>query len=282
MSMLDNLKKTKKNPVFLDDDDVDIDNMDFPLPTDTPPSRPSSSSRASASNSGFPNLGGSSGMPDMAQLQKMMESLNAAGGGMAGNAGPSTSAPAYKEPEHVTVATTPQGVVKLQPEDYKDWVCVYPCYINAEMSYKEGRKLSKEKCTKNPHAYHMALACQKLGLSVVYEGKRHPRDWANVGRVRVQLKDKNNFFIKQDIITRKQLFEAISRLMPQCQKESEVPKTIVSPLTTMTEVNAMIDEQRKAQGLPTLAEMEAEQAKNTPSPQMPPKQKMKRIQVRRR
>lgn len=49
------------------------------------------------------------------------------------------------------------------------WVCVYPCYIDADKSAQEGRKIAKEKSVKNPHAYHMAIACQKLGFSVVYE-----------------------------------------------------------------------------------------------------------------
>ena len=49
------------------------------------------------------------------------------------------------------------------------WVCVYPCYIDADKSVLEGRKIAKEKAVKNPHAYHMAVACQKLGFSVVYE-----------------------------------------------------------------------------------------------------------------
>ncbi|KAJ2958605.1 hypothetical protein NQZ79_g5771 [Umbelopsis isabellina] len=38
MSLLNNLKKTKPNAVFLeaeDEDDFDVDNMDFPLPTDS-------------------------------------------------------------------------------------------------------------------------------------------------------------------------------------------------------------------------------------------------------
>jgi signal recognition particle subunit SEC65 len=51
------------------------------------------------------------------------------------------------------------------------WVCVYPCYIDADKSAQEGRKIAKEKSVKNPHAYHMAIACQKLGFSVVYEVK---------------------------------------------------------------------------------------------------------------
>jgi signal recognition particle subunit SEC65 len=47
---------------------------------------------------------------------------------------------------------------------------VYPCYIDADKSLDQGRKIPKIKAVNKPHAYHMALAVQKLGnMSVVYE-----------------------------------------------------------------------------------------------------------------
>ncbi|KAI8354560.1 signal recognition particle, SRP19 subunit [Choanephora cucurbitarum] len=269
MSMLNNLKKAQKNHVFLDDDDMDIDNMDFPLPTEPSSSRPTG---------GMPNFGGGmpnfgqGGMPNMEQLQQMMQSMGA--GGLGDMAGPPPS-----RKDFVAVATTASGNTRqMHPDEYKDWVCVYPCYIDVDKSVLEGRKIAKEKAVKNPHAYHMAIACQKLGFSVVYEGKRHPRDWANVGRVRVQIKDKSNFFVNQEIITRKQLFAAIARLLPACQKEGDVPKSIVGPTTTLAEIEARADEERMAQGLPTLAEMQAQSAPQQPQvPAKPKKQKIKYV-----
>lgn len=42
----------------------------------------------------------------------------------------------------------------------------------------------------NPLAQDVVDACGKLGLNVVFEpGKTHPRDWANPGRARVELKE---------------------------------------------------------------------------------------------
>jgi hypothetical protein len=113
------------------------------------------------------------------------------------------------------------------------------------------------------------------------KNKRHPRDWANVGRVRVQLKNKANFFIQEDIITRKQLFVAISKLLPAVQKEGDVPKSIVTPLTTLTEIEALADEQRKAQGLPTLSEMQGPQQaiQPPPAPVKAKKQKVKYVRA---
>lgn len=122
--MLNNLKKTQKSSIFMDDDDMDIDNMDFPLPSDGGPS----------SSSG-PNLGGMQGMPDMAQMQKMMQSMgmgDMAGlgglgglggmGGMGGMGGAQRpSAPSGRDAGFVAVATGPGGNVrKMNPEEYKE------------------------------------------------------------------------------------------------------------------------------------------------------------------
>lgn len=46
---------------------------------------------------------------------------------------------------------------------------MYPCYLNSEKTVREGRKIRKDKAHKNPTAYHIAVAVQSLGLSVVYE-----------------------------------------------------------------------------------------------------------------
>lgn len=91
MSMLNKLKQTQKNPVFLDEnEDMDVDNMDFPLPTESSSSAPA-------------------GMPNFAELQKMMQNMST-------GAAP-TPAP---ESDHIAVATGPQGVRRLSPEEYKE------------------------------------------------------------------------------------------------------------------------------------------------------------------
>ncbi|KAI8340917.1 signal recognition particle, SRP19 subunit [Chlamydoabsidia padenii] len=272
MSMLKKLKENAQNPVFMDEDEDDIDNMDFPLPNNNN-AGPSSS------------RGQQQGMPNMNELQRMMQQLQAGGGmpdmsalgGMPGMPGMASAAASV--PSHVTVASGPNGVQRLDPAEYKDWVCVYPCYIDVDKSVNEGRKVIKEKAAKNPHAYHIALAANQLGFVVVYESKRHPRDWANPGRVRIQMKTKNsNFFVNNQITSRKQLFHAIAERLPQVQK-NEVPKHVLSPMTTLAEVEALADEQRKAQGLPTLAEMNAQAAaqQQPVKPVMPKKQKVKYV-----
>lgn len=136
--MLNNLKKTQKNHVFLDDDDdMDVDNMDFPLPSE--PSSSSSSSARRAPSGGVPSMGGGmpdlssmmsamggmggmggGGMPDMAQLQQMMQSMGGGLGGGAQRPGASMAAPPAKE-SVVTVASGPNGVSRqMRPEEFKE------------------------------------------------------------------------------------------------------------------------------------------------------------------
>lgn len=66
------------------------------------------------------------------------------------------------------------------------------------------------------------------------------------------------------------MFIAIAELMPIVQKESSVPSTYASPLMTLEEV----DEQRKAQGLPALSDM---QFNNPLAPQIPAKPKKQKV-----
>ncbi|KAJ2962926.1 hypothetical protein NQZ79_g1963 [Umbelopsis isabellina] len=260
MSMLNNLKKTKPNAVFLEDedeDDFDVDNMDFPLPTDSS------------------STGGATGLEDMmAKLSAGQMQRPDTGSGKAGE---------------IAVVNTPQGVQRLDPSVYKRWVCVYPCYIDAEKSLDQGRKIPKAKAVNKPHAYHMALAVQKLGnMSVVYEGKKHPADWANPGRVRVQLKN-GHFFCNPKYTSRKQLILAIADALPEIQKQNEIPKHIVSPLTSLKEIEELANEQRKAQGLPPIESSAPpptnagaiESAESSNKPKKVKKQKMKKMVVRR-
>jgi hypothetical protein len=87
----------------------------------------------------------------------------------------------------------------------------------------------------------------------------------------------------------KQLILAIADAMPEIQKENEIPKNIVSPLTSLKEIEELANEQRKAQGLPPIESsappptnagaIDAPESSN--KPKKVKKQKMKKINVRR-
>ena len=72
----------------------------------------------------------------------------------------------------------------------KKWVCLYPVYFDASRSRQEGRRVGKELAVLNPLARTMADACANVGLRVFIDvGKTHPKDWANCGRVKVEMRD---------------------------------------------------------------------------------------------
>ena len=116
------------------------------------------------------------------------------------------------------------NVSKDAPLDVEKWICVYPAYIDQERTLKEGRRLSKENCTKNPDAYAIYYVCAVLlKLQVALECKRYSRSWwdyvgRGVGRVKVNLlNEKGEKELKDptsDIIfdSRKKLFARVAAL----------------------------------------------------------------------
>jgi signal recognition particle subunit SRP19 len=73
---------------------------------------------------------------------------------------------------------------------YRKWQCLYPVYFDKSRSRAEGRRVGKELTVNSPLANEIAKAVVSLGLKAVLDVmKRHPKDWANPGRVKVMLKD---------------------------------------------------------------------------------------------
>jgi signal recognition particle subunit SRP19 len=72
----------------------------------------------------------------------------------------------------------------------KMWICLYPLYFDASKTKQQGRRVGKELAVQNPLARTIADGCAQLGLRCVFEAaKMHPKDWANVGRVKVEFRD---------------------------------------------------------------------------------------------
>ncbi|GAA5964918.1 hypothetical protein JCM21900_000019 [Sporobolomyces salmonicolor] len=82
------------------------------------------------------------------------------------------------------------GLSKVTLEEFQGWDAIYPIYIDAKRPQQDGaRRVGKQTALEWPLAEQMAKACRMLGFDTVYEpSKTHPKDWANPGRVRVQLK----------------------------------------------------------------------------------------------
>lgn len=82
----------------------------------------------------------------------------------------------------------------------KSWVCLYPVYFDATRTRAQGRKVGRELAVENPLARDIVDAVQVLGLRVGFEGdKLHPKDWANPGRVRVELRGEDGALRNKDI-----------------------------------------------------------------------------------
>ncbi|KAL2144343.1 hypothetical protein VTI28DRAFT_9251 [Corynascus sepedonium] len=72
---------------------------------------------------------------------------------------------------------------------YKSFQCLYPVYFDATRTRAEGRRVPRALAVANPLAIDIVQACASLRLQTVLEaGKLHPKDWANPGRVKVNLR----------------------------------------------------------------------------------------------
>ncbi|KAK5662851.1 hypothetical protein OQA88_6262 [Cercophora sp. LCS_1] len=94
---------------------------------------------------------------------------------------------------HQRPAQQPRGYPEMQTTTdesaYRSYQCLYPLYFDATRSRAEGRRVSKSLAVENPLATEIVSACAALRLPAVFEaGKLHPKDWANPGRVKIDLK----------------------------------------------------------------------------------------------
>ena len=67
-------------------------------------------------------------------------------------------------------------------------ITIWPQYLNENLSLKEGRKISKEDCVKDPSINEIEKALKRLGLKYELEKERaYPGKWyEKSGRVLVE------------------------------------------------------------------------------------------------
>lgn len=110
---------------------------------------------------------------------------------------PSKAAPA-PQPQQMPMPTMPAP--EPQREIPKHFQCLYPVYFDKNRTRAEGRKVGAELAVENPLARDIVDAVQMLGLNAGLEPEKlHPKDWANPGRVRVQLKNENGQLVNSKI-----------------------------------------------------------------------------------
>lgn len=92
----------------------------------------------------------------------------------------------------------------------KTHICVYPIYIDSEITQDEGRKIAKDKSIQNPNLKAMFIAAKNLGFDVILqENKRHPRDFWRFGRLYVKFFDDSHNALHPTIKKKRQLLEEL-------------------------------------------------------------------------
>ncbi|KAL5199763.1 hypothetical protein ABZP36_020966 [Zizania latifolia] len=96
----------------------------------------------------------------------------------------------------------------------KKWNAIYPVYINSKKTVAEGRRVAAGKACADPTCIEIADCCSYLKIPHAIElDKAYPRDFFQVGRVRVQLKKEDGSPVNPAIKTSKHC-NAFSSLMP--------------------------------------------------------------------
>ncbi|KAI3977684.1 hypothetical protein MKX01_009569 [Papaver californicum] len=98
----------------------------------------------------------------------------------------------------------------------KKWVVFYPVYINKKKTLAQGRRISAAKGCEDPTCIEIADCCTALKLPFAVEiNKAYPRDFMQVGRVRVQLKREDGTLCNPDIKSRKDMMHQVAAMVPR-------------------------------------------------------------------
>nr|XP_043606875.1 signal recognition particle 19 kDa protein [Erigeron canadensis]XP_043606876.1 signal recognition particle 19 kDa protein [Erigeron canadensis] len=100
--------------------------------------------------------------------------------------------------------------------NFKKWNILYPVYINSKKTIAEGRRIPATKACENPTALEIGDCCSHLKIPFAVEiDKAYPRDFMQVGRVRVLLKRPDGRFSNPLVTNKKQLMVRIAELVPR-------------------------------------------------------------------
>ncbi|KAJ5746883.1 uncharacterized protein N7511_008579 [Penicillium nucicola] len=101
-----------------------------------------------------------------------------------------------------------------QREIPRHFSCLYPVYFDKTRSRAEGRKVGAELAVENPLARDIVDAVQMLGLNAGLEPEKlHPKDWANPGRVRVQVKNEDGKLANPKIKNKHHLYILVAQYL---------------------------------------------------------------------
>lgn len=112
----------------------------------------------------------------------------------------------------------PPEMSEEELKETKNWVCIYPVYLDISKTRTEGRRVGKKDGIKDPSAIYIVKAAKLLGYKVGFEPlKRHSRDPFNYGRIRIKFKDGNQYLLP-NITTKSQLYSAVASKVPEAKE----------------------------------------------------------------
>ncbi|ODV92075.1 hypothetical protein CANCADRAFT_665 [Tortispora caseinolytica NRRL Y-17796] len=123
-----------------------------------------------------------------------------------------------------SLASNPASNRNISDDEYKQWAIIYPVYFNEARTHAEGRRVSKDRAVKEPLAAAIARGATQAGWRTVFEpDKTHPKDWANPGRVRIDLSDAK----KQNppIVSKRHLLNVLANYLkshPSTEKDARI------------------------------------------------------------
>ncbi|KAI2737866.1 hypothetical protein DTO013E5_2132 [Penicillium roqueforti] len=101
-----------------------------------------------------------------------------------------------------------------QREIPRHFSCLYPVYFDKTRSRAEGRKVGAELAVENPLARDIVDAVQMLGLNAGLEPEKlHPKDWANPGRVRAQVRTQDGQLANPKIKNKHHLYILVAQYL---------------------------------------------------------------------
>ncbi|PKU74144.1 signal recognition particle 19 kDa protein [Dendrobium catenatum] len=100
--------------------------------------------------------------------------------------------------------------------NFKRWNIIYPIYINSKKTIAEGRRINASKACENPTCIEIGDCCKHLKIPCAIElDKAYPRDFMQIGRVRVLLKREDGSLYNPAISSKKQLMLQVAEFVPR-------------------------------------------------------------------
>ncbi|KZS97207.1 signal recognition particle, SRP19 subunit, partial [Sistotremastrum niveocremeum HHB9708] len=150
--------------------------------------------------------------PPMAPMPSRPSNSNS--GGAASGARPTAGGDSGGPGVHMITDNTP----------YKKWTTIYPLYLDAKRPFTPTqRRIPHAKAVWWPTSLDISEATRVLRIPALHEnGKCHPRDWENPGRVRVLWKEGGKIVWK-GARTKKELIEKIAAAIQAAKPELKPP-----------------------------------------------------------